>query len=374
MKKIALLTFDGNKNFDNLLMYLNDKFKVIEIDIFSSLKNQINILDRNNIQLVITSGEYVYQHIAILEECRIRKLKTLNIMDGVSEWRNSFARGFDHTEIVEYPPKHPFMCPSICDYIACLGNAQKRVLHFMGNDSGVFVTGAPRIDLFIEEFAKLECSFDYILVASARNPAFNNSQKKKLLSFYKSLKKYLLKRGEKVKWRLSDYLAQELGVINSHDSLASDIASASCVLTTPSTLCLETMAIGKPLVQLNPFNVPLLVQASWTINSESDFSMIGNNLSGEKLRMQYQANLLSDQLCYGSSAQNIVNLVALIIDSRELEYRSGGVSPALNALSYEEIFPNYNDIIKQDNIENCIRVNLLSRIQELENLVKERQK
>ncbi len=171
--------------------------------------------------------------------------RTVLLMDGIVEWRNTFTN----------PRVGPdFLRPAPVELIACAGENDRRILESLGNRA--IATGLPRLTTVVAALLPPDDNAP-VLIATARTPAFDGEQRRRLLDALARLKAALSVRGVPVLWRLTGGLHHEIDVPNDEGPLSDALARCQAVLTTPSTLLLEAMLAGRPVGLIHPHATPL---------------------------------------------------------------------------------------------------------------------
>lgn len=187
--------------------------------------------------------------LAALRWARTHDVPTLLLMDGVVEYRNTFANA-DAGE--------RFLRPAPVDVVACAGETDRGHLWTWGNFA--VATGLPRIAAaFPEPLPARSATDGTLLVATAKRPAFDAHERERLIIALRALRdaaETTAWRG-RVAWRLTAGLDGALGVQNAGGSLLEALRSAAAVITTPSTLLLEAMSAGRACGLLHPLDGPL---------------------------------------------------------------------------------------------------------------------
>ena len=109
-----------------------------------------------------------------------------------------------------------------------------------------------------------------------------------------------------ITWRLTDNLEQAIGLPSAkvneleqadRPTLAEEIDAADAVITTPSTLFLESALKRRPTAILDFHNSPHFVPAAWMINSPQHLDAILSELANPPLpKMLFQETVLHDNL------------------------------------------------------------------------------
>ncbi len=190
----------------------------------------------------------------IVRQARASNTPTVLLMDGVAEYANTFLN-----------PRagHRFLRPAPGDVVLTAGRHDRAILRAMGNRA--VSAGLPRLGAFASRFATIETHRepDGILVATATQPAFTRGGRARLLQSLVQIHKHATHRGLKIRWRIDTGIAEKLGVIPDTDPLERTLASCQYVLTTASTLALESILAGCPTCIIHPHPWPLWLPAAW---------------------------------------------------------------------------------------------------------------
>ncbi|MEM1184389.1 MAG: glycosyltransferase family 4 protein [Planctomycetota bacterium] len=223
------------------------------------------------------------------------------LMDGVVEWRNTFCNPRTMADPL-------FLRPAPASRVLCATEADAILLRAMGNDA--VATGLPRLDAIspapLPEAPKL-------LVATARTPAFDDAERRRLVRDLGRIKSATDHLGVEVIWRLSARLHLELGVDADTAPLAESLANASAVVTTPSTLALEARLAGRVTALLDPHAAPAWVRADalWRPVPEASKSQIAELANAE-------TSLDADEpMTTFSGAGGLWRLVRTLVDDPE---------------------------------------------------------
>ena len=254
-----------------------------------------------------------------IAEMARRQIATLQIMDGIPEWRNTWTRR-------DLPYQRPLNQPVLAHKVACLGRADARLYESWGNVGKCEVVGVPRFDALIEKAKSLRIApvIDRplrLLVMTARTPGFNKDE---IEITYKSLVdlKDLLSNltNIQVVWRITKGLHKRLQVENTFTEatgreLNELLQEMDAVITTPSTAMLEAMLFGLPVALLDYHNCPTYIPAAWHIKCPSQIASIIDFLRNPPLEyMLHQQFLLQDALeCRTSAMPRMVRLIEEMI-------------------------------------------------------------
>lgn len=232
---------------------------------------------------------------------------TIYQIDGILEWRNAWENRIDE-------PACPWtMRPVLCDIAACIGNAQKRILDSWGNGDKTIVTGLPRLTGLIDRYEVNDAVVPVdgklkILITTAKWPGFTSEQMDNARRVLSDLKSYfdetktISGRSVEVTWRLTQHLADEIKVKNNLSSIQGSeiqevIGDHHMVLTTPSTVQLESMLMGRPTAIIDYNNCPHYVDAAWKIGTRENIGRVLESMAQPaNERMEYQRLLLHENL------------------------------------------------------------------------------
>jgi hypothetical protein len=214
---------------------------------------------------------------------------TLYAIDGILEWRNAWENSVDE-------PACPWaMRPILSDKVACIGNSQARILAAWGNHGKTEVTGLPRLDSIFRSPTNdhTDAASKHslrILVTTAKWPAFTPEQRDLVRRSLVDLYQFSLAHAEIANrpvqwtWRLTGGLAADIGVENSLSDitgreLCDVLDTVDVVITTPSTVMLESMLKGRPTAILDYTNSPAYVPAAWHITAREHITRVLRQLA-----------------------------------------------------------------------------------------------
>lgn len=185
----------------------------------------------------------------LVERSRSRGLSTALVMDGVLEFANTFLNPRVSTN---------FLRPAPADTVLALGEHDRRILAALGNNT--IATGLPRIDAFRSECATVPSHEPRaLLVATANQPWFDDDSRNRLLVSLEDIRNESIRRNLPVRWRVSEEVARSLKVERDIIPLADSLASAAAVLTSASTLAIESMLSGRATAIFHPHPWPLWI-------------------------------------------------------------------------------------------------------------------
>ena len=323
MTEIVIVGEKGfSQHHDPLLKYFGDRIAV-ESDYRPSA------VSAHNPDLVISFEASNCQRGLCIAEMARQQVATLQIMDGITEWRNTWTRRC-------LPYQRPLNQPVIAHKVACLGRNDARLFESWGNVGKCEIVGSPRLDPLIEldkpmRLGPIVGRPMRLLVMTARTPGFTPKEVEITYQSLKDLKDHLNQRSDiQVVWRVTKGLHKLLKVKNTFteatgNELRDYLEQVDAVITTPSTAMLEGMLFGLPVALLDYHNCPIYVTAAWQITCIAQIDSVLEDLKNAPLeRMLYQDLCLHDALsCRTPSLPRMIELIEVMIKIKR-EHDSDG--------------------------------------------------
>ena len=280
-------------------------------------------------ELVITFDEHDCELGMLTGEMARRNVATLQIMDGILEWRRTW----------QYPTsaqKRPLNQPALAHKIACLGRADARIMESWGNVGKCEVVGSPRFDHLVREGRAMRLSPVAgrplrLLVMTAKTPGFTPAQVETTFASLADIRDTVGQRQDvEILWRVTQNMHKDLGVRDTvrdvtGGELHQMLRNVDAVSTTSSTAMLESMLCGLPTALLDYHNCPHYVAAAWRISCRSQIEPTVEALRVPPLeRMLYQDYCLHDGLaCATPALPRMVRLIEEMIRIRREQSGSG---------------------------------------------------
>ena len=288
--------------------------------------------------IVVTHMHYRHEELAKLREIHDRgTVPVLILADGILEYRNTW----EHPDLPDASMFQP-----LCGHkLACIGRGQVRVVESWGNVGKCEFVGLPRMDEIASRAVppvRTDGPFR-LLIATANTPSFNDSQRETVIQSLTHIRERLDKNPKVngrdciVTWRLTDGLERAIGLpereIPSEEwdaparpPLSDVIDEVDAVITTPSTLYLESVLKKRPTAILDFHNRPLYVPGAWTINAPIHFNWTLRELADPpEHKMLFQDATLLDQLeCEGSATDRLIELIETMVQNGK-EARAGNI-------------------------------------------------
>lgn len=282
--------------------------------------------------IVVTHMHYRWEEISALRRIyETTQVPVLILADGVLEYRNTW----ENPDIADGSVFQPL----IGHKLACIGRSQARTVESWGNVGKCEIVGLPRLDQVANsKYLPVQRDGPFrILIATANTPAFTPAQREKVVeSLYLLRQRFDINntvngRPVEIIWRLTDGLEKELGFPCVSDPLSKPmpltdaIEMADAVITTPSTLYLESVLKRRPTAILDFNNSPVYVPSAWTITAPAHFNSVICELENPPAaKMLYQRFVLNDQLQHGQPARSrLFELIDSMIQ-RGIEARNSG--------------------------------------------------
>ena len=292
--------------------------------------------------IIVTHMHYRWEELAALRKVLQQdRVPVLILSDGIIEYRNVW----EHPDLAE----GSMFQPVLGHKLACIGRGQARVIESWGNAGYCEVVGLPRLDqIDFANIAQPQSTGPFrVLVATATTPAFDQTQRDTVVESLKQLKDWFSKnpvlpdgdgdqgRPIEVVWRLSDGLESDIGleVAPGKNESAPDqrppigkaMESVDAVITTPSTMILESMLRKRPTAVLDFHNSPCYFSTPWTIKTADQIGFtIGELAAPPKHKMMFQEFVLQDQLEFLTPAKpRMLELVEAMV-AAGVEARQSG--------------------------------------------------
>jgi hypothetical protein len=131
-------------------------------------------------------------------------------------------------------------------------------------------------------------------------------------------------------WRLSDGLETELGIAtdntNEFPPLSEAIDGVDAVITTPSTMYLESILRKRPTALLDFHNSPQYVPSAWVMSAEAHIDAALQQLANPTAhKMLFQASVLHDQLeCQTPALPRMIRLIETMVEARRRSQKTLG--------------------------------------------------
>jgi hypothetical protein len=271
--------------------------------------------------ILITHSHYTWEDLSTLRRIyETNRVPILILCDGILEYRNTWA----HPKL----PDGSMFQPVMGHKLACLGRAPARILESWGNVGKCEIVGLPRLDHFFSTTPPpIRPNGPWrLLVTTAMTPAFDDQQFEITLASLRALKQKLDSmpkisgRPIEVNWRLTGGIAANLGLpevdLRQAPSLLDSIDQADAVVTTPSTIFLESAIRKRPTALLDFHNCPQYLTPAWQISAVSQIEGVLHELvTPPPAKLLFQETALHDQLeCRTPAQERLVRLIETMVE------------------------------------------------------------
>jgi len=359
--KVLALSFKQHRHYAPL--YEEEGLEIIETD-----DAEPERLGELHVDLVLTLSNDFWRSGRLVRAANERRIPALYMLDGVLEWRHQwlnprFGAG----------GKAPFGQLITADKVACLGWRSARVLESWGAVGKCEVVGIPRLDHYIDEPVqhKVHEGPKRLLVMTANTPGFTPSQVAAVKGALRDVKEALSDApGWNPIWRVRGGIDKELDLNDRYPDLQGlplrDVfAEADAVLTTPSTVVLESMLAGLPTAILDYSNSPPYLTAAWMVTAPMHIPSVLEELSEPTARrLLYQYGVLHDNLaCFTPATPRLAHLIRSMAaegrrarqagrapkhPARIVPPEHGGLLFPPEDLNYAKLYPGHPVFAKRD--------------------------
>ncbi len=265
--------------------------------------------------LIVSCDQHLPNRLAI-SACRERGIPTFHVLDGVLDWRTTFADPETHPD----EDRVPLLRPGIADLIFAMGGIQRDLALWLGCPS-VVSTGFPRWDSLPRQPCRRGATNGKprLLVATANTPWKTPEQREAVISTFRQLVKGLESLATEIvlTFRVADELAESIGVVANHAGSAADaIEECDAVITSPSTFAVESMLVGRPTLVFDPFAFPVLTPSAW---AATDVARVLRELDGlfapSEERASFQDFLANKLVTPGNAGERVAAAIVNVCDS-----------------------------------------------------------
>jgi hypothetical protein len=250
------------------------------------------------VSLVITHSYLSPRANYFILQAKALDIPTLFLVDGPLEWSNSylnpslrktnrFFRGY-------------LMEPLIHDAILAVSHAQASYLAFRNPDRDhSFMTYKNQRLTSIKSSPSSHERWQF-LITTAKTPYFEDREKNNLIHLLRQLTTVLEQNDYSYVFRIFDHALQE--ALSPKENLLEGsfeeaLQQVGCVIGTPSSVLLQSMASGKPVGTLIYRDAPLFYQSGWLVGDLYSLeATLASMISREETRMEFQRYCLEQNL------------------------------------------------------------------------------
>ncbi len=272
--------------------------------------------------IIITHMHYRWEEIHALRNIyESGQVPILILADGILEYRNIW----EHPELAD----GCIFQPIIGHKLATIGQGQTRVVESWGNVGKCETVGLPRFDSwFQKKYPPIRTRGALrLLIATANTPAFDEAQRRIVIESLIHIRDRVSKNSRvngrpiEVVWRLTDGLEQDLELPEPTNGkelppLSEVIDQVDAVITTPSTVFLESVIKKRPTALLDFHNAPQYIRSAWTISAPKNFNDVVRELADPPAsKMLFQETELRDQLrSDGPACNRMIELIYFMVE------------------------------------------------------------
>lgn len=297
MRRGRILVVMPRQKFVGLAGEIPERFK----GVFEFVKKK-QYLEAGNLvsqmSLVITHSYLSPRANYFILQAKARSIPTLFLVDGPLEWSNSynnpslqktnrFFRGY-------------LMEPLIHDVILAVSAAQASYLAFRNPDRDLTFMTYKNKRLTSVKSAPLSVKRWQFLITTAKTPYFGDEEKHNLIHMLKHLIAVLEQHGYSYVFRIFDHALREALSPKENlleGSFAEVLQQVECVIGTPSSVLLQSMASDKPTGTLIYRDSPLFYQTGWLVaDLYSLETTLASMILREETRMDFQTCCLKQNL------------------------------------------------------------------------------
>lgn len=253
--------------------------------------------------LVISHSYFCPKTNFFILQARARGITTAFLVDGPLEWSNSYLPRRRRTRHLS--PNTHLMEPLLHDAVLAVSSAQAGYLAFKNSNESILAMTYANQRVIGEAVPSGDTRWQF-LITTAKKPYFNEQEKSDLIMLIERLVHVLEHGGYSYVLRIFDpgltktlpAHAQNLPEGRFEDVLK----QVECVIGTPSSVLLQSMASDRPTGTLIYRDSPLFYQTGWLLgNLENLEKTLESMIAREKTRMDFQTfsvkqNLSQDDL------------------------------------------------------------------------------
>lgn len=304
--------FNIMANHRNNIIVLMPEYKFIGLvgeipEKYKSVIHFINAIEYPDAENILSGARLVISHSYISSRvnyfifcARNQGISTLFLVDGPLEWSNSYHN-------YRLQKRNPFfegalMEPLLHDTMLTISASQGAYLKYRnpGRDLIFKSFKNMRIMNMVKPSSEKNDVQWQFLITTAKHPYFNDEEKHNLVFLLQHLIEALERCGHSYICRIFDpFLLNELpSKHNLTEGKFSDVLDqVGCVIGTPSSVLLQSMACNKPTATLIYRDSPLFFQTGWLLGSfDTMSSTLESMISRDRTRMEFQTFSLKENL------------------------------------------------------------------------------
>ena len=213
-----------------------------------------------------------------------KKVNTVLLVDGVLEWSNTYQNPRNRGVLYQ---------PIIHDYVGCCMPDQVPRIKKWNPSAEVFLYRNYRLAPDCVKRSVHEERYDF-LITTAVTPYFNDDEQKRLTDSLNTIIRIIEEERYSYCLRIFDEkllssLEFNHGINIKSSPFQTLLSEVKCVISTPSSICVEAMSAGKPTAQIMYRDSPLFFQTGWLILGQCTLTnTFGDMMNRNKDRMLFQ--------------------------------------------------------------------------------------
>lgn len=222
----------------------------------------------------------------VLDAAREAGVPRIYLFDGIYDVANAYRNPVHRRRNLDQ------MDPLLYTHVACVDRWSYQAFAALGVRTHAWLPTRAAPD---EEATPPTAHKATFLIATARSPAFDAAERKRLRRLLAMTVAALERLGATYRFRTGDaQLLKSLGVPaaanDAHGGFGRCMASYDCLITTPSTVATTAMLAGKPTATLDYRDAPLTQQSGWRIHESADIdATLASMTERASDRMTFQA-------------------------------------------------------------------------------------
>jgi len=342
---VKFLVLDPLETFQKIAGFLGAQREDYEFDGQVYYKNSAVFFEKYDAVICIHTVEPLNSY--ILNKCLFLNVKTMVVFDGVYEWDNAYKN-----------PKHiqagiKLYDPISSDMALIVGEPINYLSHI---NPGVTFHSYRPTRMIISKNSRNAVAEGTLLLTTAKTPYFDLKERERLVNLYREVLTVCRSIFDNIEFRFFDEsLLSDIGgdlTKNKTDGSFSDaIKNYSNLITTPSSVSIEAMALGVAVAHLDYRDSPLFFQAGWRLNQSVDIPDVLSSMNAKTLeRINFQYSEVKSVL---DPEINETNTIESLLG--EAEYKNH-MSAQLNASEARLLDSRWNFNVK------AIAKNILKKI------------
>jgi hypothetical protein len=296
----------------NTIIVLMPEYKFIGLvgeipERYKAVIHFVNPIEYPDAEQILDSARLVISHSYISSRvnyfifcARNIGIATLFLVDGPLEWSNSYHNDRLHRRNPYF--EGALMEPLVHDTVLTISASQTVYLQYRnpGRDLSFMSFKNMRIMNMVKPSSEKAGARWQFLITTAKHPYFNDAEKHNLVLLLKHLIEAFERSDHSYVFRVIDpFLLNELPIQHNltEGEFGDVLNQVECVIGTPSSVLLQSMASNKPTATLIYRDSPLFFQTGWLLgNFDTISTTLESMISREQTRMELQTFSLKENI------------------------------------------------------------------------------